>query len=96
MAAPTSVTKPLPATLGEALDALEEDDVMMAAPGSELMELFHSAKAIEWEAPAAGNPLGARHLLPALLLGCGSPAHPVRHRGFRIPPATPPTAMALP
>jgi glutamine synthetase len=45
-----SVTKPLPASLGEALDALEEDDVIMAALGSELMELFHSAKTLEWEA----------------------------------------------
>jgi glutamine synthetase len=45
-----SVTKPLPASLGEALEALEEDDVIMAALGSELMELFHSAKSLEWEA----------------------------------------------
>jgi glutamine synthetase len=45
-----SMTKPLPASLGEALDALEEDDVIMAALGSELMELFRSAKTLEWEA----------------------------------------------
>jgi glutamine synthetase len=45
-----SVTKPLPASLGEALDALEDDDVIMAALGSELMELFRSAKSLEWEA----------------------------------------------
>jgi glutamine synthetase len=44
-----SVTKPLPASLGEALAALEDDDVIMAAVGSELMELFRSAKALEWE-----------------------------------------------
>jgi glutamine synthetase len=44
-----SVTKPLPASLGEALAALEEDDVIMDALGSELMELFRSAKALEWE-----------------------------------------------
>ncbi|MGA3030371.1 MAG: glutamine synthetase family protein [Candidatus Limnocylindrales bacterium] len=45
-----SVTKPLPASLGEALAALEDDDVITAALGSELMELFHSAKTLEWEA----------------------------------------------
>jgi glutamine synthetase len=45
-----SVTKPLPASLGEALEALEDDDVITAALGSELMELFLSAKTLEWEA----------------------------------------------
>jgi glutamine synthetase len=45
-----SVTKPLPASLGEALAALEDDDVITAALGSELMELFLSAKTLEWEA----------------------------------------------
>jgi glutamine synthetase len=45
-----SVTRPLPASLGEALAALEDDDVITAAVGSELMELFHSAKTLEWEA----------------------------------------------
>jgi glutamine synthetase len=45
-----SVTKPLPASLGEALEALEDDDVITAALGSELMELFRSAKTLEWEA----------------------------------------------
>jgi len=45
-----SVTKPLPASLGEALDALEEDDLIVAALGSELMDLFRSAKGLEWEA----------------------------------------------
>jgi glutamine synthetase len=44
-----SVTRPLPASLGEALAALEEDDVIMSALGSELLELFRSAKALEWE-----------------------------------------------
>jgi len=44
-----SVTKPLPASLGEALAALEDDDVIMDALGSELMELFRSAKTLEWE-----------------------------------------------
>jgi glutamine synthetase len=45
-----SVTKPLPASLGEALVALEDDDVITAALGSELIELFLSAKTLEWEA----------------------------------------------
>jgi glutamine synthetase len=45
-----SVTKPLPASLGEALAALEDDDVITDALGSELMELFLSAKTLEWEA----------------------------------------------
>jgi glutamine synthetase len=45
-----SVTRPLPASLGEALAALEDDDVIMSALGSELLELFQSAKALEWEA----------------------------------------------
>jgi glutamine synthetase len=45
-----SVTKPLPASLGEALVALEDDDIITAALGSELMELFLSAKTLEWEA----------------------------------------------
>ena len=45
-----SVTKPLPASLGEALVALEDDDVITEALGSELIELFISAKTLEWEA----------------------------------------------
>jgi glutamine synthetase len=45
-----SVTKPLPASLGQALAALEDDDVITDALGSELMELFLSAKTLEWEA----------------------------------------------
>ncbi len=45
-----SVTRPLPASLGEALSALEDDDCITAALGSELMELFRSAKNLEWEA----------------------------------------------
>jgi glutamine synthetase len=44
-----SVTKPLPASLGEALIALEDDDIITAALGSELLELFLSAKTLEWE-----------------------------------------------
>ncbi len=44
-----SVVKPLPASLGEALEALEDDDVITDALGSELMELFLSAKKLEWE-----------------------------------------------
>ena len=44
-----SVTKPLPASLGEALVALEDDDIITAALGSELLELFLSAKTLEWE-----------------------------------------------
>ena len=47
---PSSETKPLPASLGEALVALEDDDVLTSALGSELMELFLSAKGLEWEA----------------------------------------------
>jgi glutamine synthetase len=43
------VTKPLPASLGEALEALEDDDVIMTCLGSELLELFRSAKSLEWE-----------------------------------------------
>ena len=43
------VTRPLPASLGEALAALEDDDVITAALGSVLMELFRTAKALEWE-----------------------------------------------
>jgi glutamine synthetase len=45
-----SVTRPLPASLGEALEALEDDDTMTDTFGSELLELFHAAKALEWEA----------------------------------------------
>ena len=45
-----SVTRPLPSSLGQALAALEDDDVIMSALGSELLELFRSAKALEWEA----------------------------------------------
>ncbi len=45
-----SVTRPLPASLGEALVALEDDDCITDALGSELMELFLSAKNLEWEA----------------------------------------------
>jgi glutamine synthetase len=45
-----SLTRPLPASLGEALAALEDDDVIMAVLGSELLELFRSAKSLEWEA----------------------------------------------
>jgi len=44
------VTRPLPASLGEALAALEDDDVIMSALGSEILALFRSAKALEWEA----------------------------------------------
>jgi hypothetical protein len=34
------------------------------------MELFRSAKTLEWESlPPPGHALGARHLLPALLSG---------------------------
>ena len=39
----------LPASLGDALVALEDDDVIAAALGSGLMELFVAAKTIEWE-----------------------------------------------
>jgi glutamine synthetase len=45
-----SVTKPLPASLGQALAALEDDDVITAALGSEVVELFLQAKTLEWEA----------------------------------------------
>jgi len=45
-----SVTRPLPASLGEAMAALEDDDCITDALGSEIMELFRSAKRLEWEA----------------------------------------------
>jgi glutamine synthetase len=45
-----SVTRPLPATLGEAMAALEDDDCITDALGSEIMELFRAAKRLEWEA----------------------------------------------
>jgi glutamine synthetase len=45
-----SVTKPLPASLGEALAAFEDDDVITDALGSVLTELFLDAKRLEWEA----------------------------------------------
>jgi glutamine synthetase len=45
-----SVTRPLPASLGEALAALDDDDCITDAIGSEILELFRSAKTLEWEA----------------------------------------------
>jgi glutamine synthetase len=45
-----SVTRPLPASLAEALTALEEDDVIIEALGSVIVELFRTAKTLEWEA----------------------------------------------
>jgi glutamine synthetase len=45
-----SMSKPLPASLGEALVALEDDDVIKTALGSEVVELFISAKTLEWDA----------------------------------------------
>jgi glutamine synthetase len=45
-----SVTRPLPTSLGQALDALEEDDVICDALGSSILDLFRSAKLLEWEA----------------------------------------------
>jgi glutamine synthetase len=54
-----SVTRPLPASLGEALAALEDDDVIMSALGSELLELFRSAKVARMgSVPTPGHALG--------------------------------------
>jgi len=39
---------PLPGSLGEALDALDQDDVVAEALGSEVLNLFRATKAIEW------------------------------------------------
>jgi len=41
--------RPLPGSLGEALDALAEDDVLAEALGSEVLGLFQAAKTLEWE-----------------------------------------------
>lgn len=41
--------RPLPASLQEALAALEQDDVLAEALGSEVLRLFASAKNLEWE-----------------------------------------------
>ena len=40
--------KPLPTSLREALDALEADDVLVDAVGSEALDLFKTAKELEW------------------------------------------------
>ncbi len=82
-----SVTKPLPASLGEALAALEDDDVITDALGSELMELFRSRQDARMGGlPAPGHAVGARYVLPALLnaallnaalLSPGRPAQPL-------------------
>jgi len=42
------VVRPLPGSLGEALDALALDDVVAEALGSEVLSLFQATKAIEW------------------------------------------------
>jgi glutamine synthetase len=42
--------RPLPTSLAEALVALEADDVLGDALGGEVLELFRTAKALEWEA----------------------------------------------
>ncbi len=41
--------RPLPASLGEALIALADDDVIAESLGSGLIELFVAAKTLEWE-----------------------------------------------
>jgi glutamine synthetase len=41
--------RPLPASLAEALDALAADDVLAEALGGEVLELFRSAKMLEWD-----------------------------------------------
>jgi glutamine synthetase len=46
---PKQSVRALPASLGEALVALEDDDVIAAALGSNLIELFVATKTIEWE-----------------------------------------------
>jgi glutamine synthetase len=40
--------KPLPASLQQALDALEADDVLVDALGGQVVELFLAAKKLEW------------------------------------------------
>ena len=51
----------LPATLSEALDALEKDDLLRDALGEHIFEHFLEAKREEWfEYLAAGEPVGAR------------------------------------
>jgi glutamine synthetase len=40
--------KPLPTSLQQALDALEADDVLVDALGGEVVELFFTAKKLEW------------------------------------------------
>jgi glutamine synthetase len=40
--------RPLPASLQQALEALDQDDVLRDALGSEVMELFRVAKTLEW------------------------------------------------
>lgn len=42
------VVRPLPGSLGEALDALAQDDVVAEALGSEVLSLFRATKTIEW------------------------------------------------
>jgi glutamine synthetase len=42
------VVRPLPGSLGEALEALALDDVIAAALGSEVLSLFQATKSIEW------------------------------------------------
>jgi glutamine synthetase len=46
---PKQSVQALPASLGEALLALQVDDVIVAALGSRLIELFTAAKTVEWE-----------------------------------------------
>jgi glutamine synthetase len=46
---PKQTVRALPTSLGEALAALEDDDVITAALGSGLVELIVAAKTIEWE-----------------------------------------------
>jgi glutamine synthetase len=41
---------PLPASLWEALEALQDDDVLTDALGGEVLNLFREVKTIEWEA----------------------------------------------
>jgi glutamine synthetase len=46
---PKQSVRSLPASLGEALVALENDDVIAASLGSGLIDLFVAAKTVEWE-----------------------------------------------
>jgi glutamine synthetase len=51
---------PYPATVGRALDALEEDDVLSAALGSTLTRSYLAVRRSEWEAGPATDEVHER------------------------------------